>query len=300
MGDGAKVYLDYTQEELDRQYEHRHIVPDVDDFIARSRAESARVRAAAKGSFDVAYGPGADEVLDILLADAADAPVVVFFHGGRWQTGGKDSNCGSAEAINAAGAHFVSVDFTLFPDTTMDELIRQCRAAVAWVLGNAASFGGDPARLYVIGKSSGAHIAAMMATTDWAAGHGLAGDAIKGGLLVSGMYDLEPVRLTFRNEWLRLDAAMAARNSPIRHIPDAGCPLIVGHGERETDEFKRQPRVFAEAWRAAGNPCVLVEIAGCHHFSIDTAMNDPASPLMAPFRSMMGLATPPRPAASGG
>ena len=144
----------------------------------------------------------------------------------------------------ALGVHFISVNFSLLPTVTMDVLIRQCRDAIAWVWRNAETFGGDRDRIFVHGKSSGAHVGAMMAITDWRAEYDLPADLVKGALLVSGMYDLEPVRLTFRNEWLKLDAEGAARNSPIRHIPDNGCPLIVGMGSLETDEFRRQPRAF--------------------------------------------------------
>ncbi len=294
-GDGMdKIYRGYTREELDRQYEHRHIVPDADAFVAANRAESARVRAALRGRFDVAYGPEADQSLDIYLADAvAPAPIVVFFHGGRWALGGKESDCGHAEVYVRHGVHFVSVGFGLLPAVTMDVLVHQCRDAVAWVRNNAASFGGDPDRIFVHGKSSGAHVAAMMAVTNWPAARGLPADTVKGGLLVSGMYDLEPVRLTFRNDWLRLDAEAAARNSPIRHVPDGGCPLILAVGSLESAEFRRQPRAFAEAWRAKGLDCRLVILDGRHHFTVHADMRNPCGPLVGPFLDRMRGASAP-------
>lgn len=268
---------------------HRHTVPDADELIAAHKAASERVRASAKGLFDVAYGADEDELLDIYLANNIEkpSPIVVFFHGGRWAVGSKASNCEAAEMYCAKGVHFVSVNFSLLPRVTMDVLIRQCRDAVAWLWRNADSFGGDPDRVFVHGKSAGAHVAAMVAVTDWQDGFGLPADVVKGGLLVSGMYVLEPVRLTFRNEWLRLDAAAAERNSPIHHIPDDGCPLIVGVGSLETEEFRRQPRAFVRAWRERGLDCLFVEMDGRHHFSINEAMNDAQSPLVAPFLEMI-------------
>jgi len=291
-----KIYLDYDQEELDRQYEHRNFVPDADEILAFQAAESERVRAAATGHFDVAYGTGEDELLDIYLADGASAsnpaPVVVFFHGGRWAMGSKFSNCEAAEMYTAAGVHFISVNFSLLPHVTMDVLISQCRHAVAWVWHNADSFGGDQDRMFVHGKSSGAHVAGMMAVTDWTAHGGpqgyLPAYLFKGGLLVSGMYDLEPVRLTFRNKWLKLDEAAALANSPIRHIPAKGCPLIIAVGALETDEFRRQSREFAASWRAAGLDCLFKEIPGRHHFSVNEDMNAAGSILTAPFLEWMG------------
>lgn len=286
-----KVYLDYTQAELDRQYEHRSLVPDSDDFIARDEAESARILAAAVGKFDIPYGDHADQQLDVYLSGRDGlSPVVVFFHGGRWSRGGRASNIESLAMYNAAGVHFVSVGFTLIPDIDMDGLVGQCRDAVAWLWRNAKTFGGDPDRLFVMGKSSGGHLAGMMVTTDWQAERGVPPDVIKGGLLVSGMYDLEPVRLSFRNGFLHLDEDSAWRNSPIHHIPGNGCPLVVGFGSEETDEFRRQGRTFADAWHARGLSCRQVVMNGRHHFSINADLKDPNSALARPFLEMIASA----------
>ena len=210
------------------------------------------MREAATGRFDVSFGDHEDETLDIYFAagatETSSAPIIVFFHGGRWSMGSKTSNCECAEAINRSGAHFISVDFTLIPNTNMDGLITQCRNAIAWIYRNATSFGGDPNRIFVMGKSSGGHVTGMMLTTDWAQTNGLPRDVIKGGLAISGMYDLEPVRLTFRNDTLKLDETTARRNSPIHRIPARACPIVVSVGSLESDEFRRQTREFAEAW----------------------------------------------------
>jgi arylformamidase len=284
------VYRDYSQEELDRQYEHRHFVADVPKFRAIAKAENQRVRAAAKGVFDIPYGPHPDELLDVYQTDhALPAPVVIFFHGGRWRQGSKTSACHSAEAFTNAGAHFVSVNYTLLPTITMDELIAQCRKAVAWISKNASSFGGDGDRISIMGKSADAHIGGMMVTTDWDT-IGLAPDVIKSALLISGMYDLEPVSLTFRNEWLRLDRESSVRNSPLRQIKASGCPLVIGCGALETDEFRRQTREFADAWRDRGHACEYMEVADQHHYSINLFIE--RSPLFDRMRSLMKLDGP--------
>jgi arylformamidase len=281
----AKVYRDYTQEELDRQYEHRHIVPNMDEFTARNHAESVRVRAALKPR-EAAYGPGPRQKLDIYAAGQG-APIMVYLHGGRWQMNSKETSCHAAECFTRAGIAFVAPNFRQAPDNPMDTIIADARAAVVWAWQNAASFGGDRNRLYIAGASSGGHMAGVMVTTDWTE-HGLPADAVKGGLLVSGMHDLEPVRLTFRNEALKLDAAMAARNSPIRHIPSPGCPLVVAVGALESDEFKRQSRDFAAAWQKAGNACTFIERDGKHHYSLGDDLDDPESPLLRAFFKMIG------------
>jgi arylformamidase len=285
-----KIYLDYTQKELDDQYEHRSIVPDSDKFIARNEADSAKIRADADGQFDVAYGSHPDQLLDIFPAKGDDpSPIVVFFHGGRWSRGDKTNNIESLVGYNAAGVHFISVGFTLIPNIDMDGLVGQCRDAIAWVWRNAKSFGGDPDRLFVVGKSSGGHLGGMMVVTDWVAERDVPGDVIKGALLVSGMYDLEPVQLSFRNGFLGMDEDTALRNSSILHIPGNGCPLIIGYGSLETDEFQRQSRTFASAWSERGFACQLVEMEGRHHFSIDADLADPGGNLVEPFLKNIGV-----------
>ncbi len=282
----AKVYRDYTQEELDRQYEHRHIVPNLEEFTARSQAESKRVRAELKPR-EVAYGAHPRQKLDVYPAGPG-APIVVYLHGGRWQMNSKETSCHGAECFTRAGVTFIAPNFRQAPDNPMDTIIADARAAVVWAWQNAASFGGDRNRLYISGASSGGQMAGMMVTTDWTQ-HGLPADAVKGGLLISGMYDLEPVRLTFRNEALKLDVATAERNSPIRHIPVPGCPIVVAVGALESDEFRRQSRFFAEAWQKAGNARTFIERDGKHHYSLGEDLDDPESPLLRAFFKMIGV-----------
>ncbi len=283
-----KIYLDYTQEELDQQYEHRSIVPEGDKFLAQTEAESHRVGEMAKGLFDVAYGPEAEQLLDIYTVEKnCPSPVVIFFHGGRWSRGSKSSNIESLTIYNANGILFVSVGFTLIPNITMDSLIAQCRAAIVWLWQNAQTYGGDRQNFYVFGKSSGAHLAGMMVVTDWSKDFDLPKNVIKGGLLVSGMYDLEPVRLSFRNSFLKLNESEAFRNSPILQIPEGGCPLIIGFGSKETDEFQRQSIAFADAWKKKGLKCSLVKVEGHHHFSINSEMCNANGILISSFLKLI-------------
>jgi len=216
---------------------------------------------------DVAYGASADESLDVFPAASRGAPVVVFVDGGAWTRQHKDSYSFVAAALVPAGVAVVVTNFSLVPQVTLDELVRQNRAAVAWTARNAGSFGADPDRLFVAGHSSGGHVAAMLATTDWRA-FGLAADAVKGGICLSGMYDLEPVRLSARNLYLKLDSDAARRNSPIHRIPDRPLPLIIGYGAGELAEFQRQSRTFAAAWTARGYLLSLFEFAGRNHFEV--------------------------------
>ena len=285
----TKVWLDYDQEALDAQYNQRSLVPDADDYIAVDVAESARVREKLDCRIDVAYGPSGDERLDVFPALAPGSPLAVYMHGGAWTRSDKANESFMAEAFVEAGAAFVAVNFGLCPRVTLDEMIRQARAAVAWSHANARDFNADPDRLFIAGHSSGGHVGGMMVVTDWPAAHDLPRDLVKGALLCSGMYDLEPVRLSARNEYLRLDAAAEARNSSIRQIPPDGCPLVIGYGGGEQEEFRRQSMEFAAAWRAAGLDVREFDMPGVNHFELRRHFNDPDGPILKAMFELMGL-----------
>jgi arylformamidase len=285
----AKVWLDYTQQELDYNYDQRALVLNFQEYFDRYDADSKRVRAALDCRLDVSYGLSEIETLDIFPAGKAGAPVVLFIHGGAWTRQSKDVVSYPAEHFVAAGANFIAINFGLVPAVTLDEQIRQARAAIAWTYREAAGFGADPERLYVVGHSSGAHVTGMTMVTDWDREFGLPRDVIKGAMAFSGMYELEPVRLSARNEYMKLDHDAVDRNSSIRHIPDDGPPLIIGCGGAEHEEFRRQTKAFAEAWRAAGRPCQEFDLPGLNHFDVSFEFVDPKCPAMIAMLQMMKL-----------
>ncbi len=286
---GPLVWLDYDQDALDAQYNQRSLVPDADDYIAVDVAESERVRQKLECRIDVAYGPGGDEKLDVFPAAAPGSPLVVYMHGGAWTRSDKSNESFMAEAFVEAGAAFVAANFDLCPRVTLDEMVRAARDAVAWSYRNARGFNADPGRLYIAGHSSGGHVGGMMVVTDWTKTHGLPRGLIKGALLCSGMYDLAPVRLSARNEYLRLDEAAEDRNSSIRRIPADGCPLVVGYGGGEQKEFRRQSRAFAAAWRDAGLEVHEFDMEGVNHFELRRHFNDPDGPILSAMLRLMGL-----------
>ena len=272
---------------FDKQYNLRARHPDHPAFFERYRSESARVRGALGGRLDVPYGPSPDEALDIFPASSAKAPVHVFIHGGYWRSLDKRDFSYVAEPFVAAGAAVVVVNYALAPRVTLDEIVRQNCAALAWIYRNAGSFGGDPDRLFVSGHSAGGHLTAMMLVTDWRA-LGLPADLVKGGCAISGVFDLDPMLATSINADVRLDRAGAARNSPIRHMPDRASPMIAAVGANETDEFVRQSREFAAAWQARGLPGEYLALPGLHHFDIILELGKADAPLT---RTMLVLMT---------
>ncbi len=287
----APVYRDYDQQALDSQYNNRGRVPEAEAFLAGYESDSAAARQALSSRLDVPYDDRSEQTLDIFLpaGGAAGAPVHLFFHGGYWKTLSKSEFSFVAGPITAAGGIAVVVDYGLIPAIDMDELVRQCRSATAWVHRNAESVGGDPGRVTISGHSAGGHIVAMVAATDWAAEHGLPPEVVGGGIAISGLFDLEPIRLSFVNDDLHLTEKAACANSPVLLAPPPPMPMIVAYGADESEEYARQSTVYAEHLQSHGVTAELRPIAGRNHFSIASDLADPRSEMSRIVTAMMGL-----------
>jgi len=283
------VFRDYDQAELDRQYDQRAWAPNAIELINRYGADSAAVRQRIGDPETYDYGDTRAESLDIFRTHRASAPIHVFIHGGAWRLLSARDSAFPAETFTRAGAHYVALDFALLPVVALDQMVEQVRVAVAWLYRHADQVGGDRTRIFVSGHSSGAHLAAAVATTDWKARFGLPQDVVKGALCCSGIYDLEPVRLSARNDYVQLDEALVGALSPLRHLANLRCPLAVGIGEHESDEFKRQARAFAGAAERHGVPVELVEGTGLNHFEIVTTLASPTGLLGRIALHQMGL-----------
>ena len=273
-------YNDYTQSELDAQFNLRSAIPEFQRYFDNWERRSARVRSHFPSWLDVAYGDTNAETLDIFYTNQPDAPIHVFIHGGYWQTMDKSYFSYIAEGLVPAGVTVVVLNYALAPSVGMDEIVRQNRNALTWIWHHAKEFGGDPSRLHISGHSAGGHLVAMMVATNWSdLIDSLPQDLVKGGCAISGLFDLEPLRLSYLNDVLRMDKEIAARNSPIHHIPKLGAPLIISVGSLETEEFRRQSRDFAERWQAKGFQLEVVEMPGFHHFSVIEQLANLNSPL---------------------
>ena len=283
------VYRDYDQAELDRQYDQRAWAPNAIELINRYAADSSAVRKRLGEPDTYDYGEGRAESLDLFRTHRTPAPVHVFIHGGAWRLLSARDSAFPAETFVRAGAHYVALDFALLPFVSLELMVQQVRSAIAWLYRYADQFGGDPQRIYVSGHSSGAHLAAAVITTDWQARFGLPPDVVKGALCCSGIYDLEPVRRSARNDYVQLDEAQVAALSPMLHLIHLACPVVVGFGEHESDEFKRQAREFAAAIERRGVAVELIEGAGLNHFEIATTLASPTGLLARSALHQMGL-----------
>ena len=193
--------------------------------------------------------------------------------------------------MSNAGAHYVLPDFTAVDKANGDlgVMAAQVRGAVAWTYKNAASFGGDASRLYVGGHSSGGHLSGVVLVTDWQKEFGLPNDIIKGGMCMSGMYDMKPVRLSKRGKYVHFTDAMEEAMSSLRHIDRIHAPIIVTYGTYETPDFQRQNRDFAAAVKAAGKPVELIEAADYTHFDMMESVGHPYGPNGRAALAMMKL-----------
>jgi arylformamidase len=288
---GPRVWLDLDQRELDDAYDQSKYAANRAQIQERRLLGSALARARLGEPMRLAYGASEIEQLDVYRTKRANAPVNVYVHGGAWRNGGAAEFAFLAEVFVNAGAHCVILDFVNI-DAAAGNLMtmaRQVRSAVAWVYKNAARFGGDPSRLYVSGHSSGGHLGGCVATTDWRGDFGLPADLVKGALLCSGMYDLKPVRLSARSNYVKFTDETEQELSAIRHLDRLNCPLALGYGTYETPEFQRQTRDFHAAVTAAGKPAELLVGEGYNHFEMLETLANPYGLLGRAVLELMGL-----------
>ncbi|MBN9473345.1 MAG: esterase [Bordetella sp. SCN 67-23] len=282
------LFADLAQRAV--QYNARASVPDFDACV-REYAELAGVayqRCAALR--DLHYGMGAAERLDIFLPAAArqPAPVFVFIHGGYWRSQTKEDAPIMAPVFNAAGVAVVPVEYTLLPEGTLAETVREVRSAVAWIHHHADRHGLDRDRIYVGGSSAGGHLAGMLAATGWQDKYRVPDDVIKGVLALSGLFDLRPLCGTNVNEWLRLYPDQAERLSPMFSPPRGGLPMVTAVGGLETDGFKNQTAAYEAVCREAGVDVTRVEAAHCNHFNLLCELAKADSPLTRATLEMIG------------
>jgi arylformamidase len=251
------LYRGMDRAALDAAYNNGAAVADSAEFIAKWERQSAEMRAVMPDHLDLRYGPAERQRLDFFAAAPRRAPTVMFIHGGYWQGRAKELFSFVAVGPLAAGINVAAIGYTLAPEARLDRIVGECRSALHWLGANLARLGGDPGRIYVSGWSAGGHLAAMLMDEP----------LVSGGLAISGIFDLEPIRLNYLNDKLRLDEAEATRNSPLLHLPAAAPPLIVSVGGDELPELRRQSSAYHAAWTGKGLPGELVPLPGRQHFS---------------------------------
>ncbi|PSP84734.1 esterase [Halobacteriales archaeon QS_1_68_17] len=285
------LYRDFeTQAELDEQYDVESAVDDFGEYAAFFVEQSERAREDLDCDLDVPYGPTLAEHVDVFPADDPDAPMLLYIHGGYWHSLSSKEFSFVARGPVSAGVTTVVLNYALCPHVTIDEIVRQSRAAVAW-LHDEADYG-DADRIHVAGHSAGGHLTAMLLATDWEDEYGLPADVIEGACSISGLFDLEPFPYTWLQPKLQLTWGQVRRNSPIRHIPDDAPPLIVTYGDDEPGEMCRQSDDFLEAWREHGLDGTYLPQPGDNHFTAIEGFLDAESPLCEAIFEQMELDQP--------
>jgi len=280
------VYADIDAATLNFEYSARAQTPEHMDHMTAWRRDGAAFRAARKPVV-LTHGEGPGGEIDLFLPaepqpDSGGAPIHLFVHGGYWQALDKSDQGHLFEAMLQAGLAVALPNYDLLPkdDLTLADLSEQTRRAVEAVWTAAPRYGVDRDRLTVSGHSAGGHLGAVLAATDWSArAAGLPADAVKGAVLISGLYDLAPLVATGINHAVGLDEDLAVRESPLHMRPVHALPVIVAVGGLESEEFQRQSRDLAEVWAQRGAASELLILDGLNHFTALEALGDPASDL---------------------
>lgn len=279
------------KQSLEREYSPSSCVSDFRAVLDAYAARSEWARAQLGNCVEHHYGPSAAEVLDFFAAPSsslagrceAARPVVVYIHGGYWQELSKKEHSFPATALNARGISYAALNYGLAPEATLDQMVDRCRRAILWIALQSAALAIDPLAIHVVGCSAGAHLAAMTALADWRRSR-FDRCPVRSLILLSGVFDLRPLPLTYINDAVRLTAEDTLRNSPLLLVDAAAVdvpPALIAFGEHETAEFKRQSAEFAEALTRKGGSARLHEIRARNHFDLVFDLADDSTELGA-------------------
>jgi arylformamidase len=284
-------YESWDRAVLDREYSPSSCLSGpLDPYLEEYAVRSRNARRRLTGELDLHYGPHPDETLDLFRPAKRGVPLLVFFHGGYWQMLSKDDFSYLAPALLAHGSAFASVNYSLMPQTGIEEIVAQSCRAVSWLDQHSRNLGIDGDRIFVAGHSAGAHLAAMcLPISRRRADAPESVSCVRGACLISGIFDLEPLRYTSENAIFRLTKSVAVRNSPINHLPTEQQTVVACYAENETREFQLQSSRYADACRACGVDCQLLELSGANHFDVVSQLAEQNSPLFRMVLQQMGL-----------
>ncbi len=261
-------YRGMDRQKLDVAYNNRAVVTDWQEFLDRWAQEGVTTYRKATIR-DLQYGEKPRQRMDLFLHDNADAPTCLFLHGGYWQWNDKEGQAIVADGILAAGLGAAIGEYTLAPDATMSEICAEAVAQVNFLSEELARRGRNPESVYLSGISTGAHLMACA----------LGQPCVKGALLISGIYDLEPIRISSLNGPIGMDWAEARRHSPLHNMPERLPPIILTHGALERPEICRQSGDYAAALQACGHDVTLLPVPETNHFSVMETLATPGGHL---------------------
>ncbi|CAL9647570.1 hypothetical protein SUDANB176_06519 [Streptomyces sp. enrichment culture] len=268
---GPAGYMGFSRPDLDRVYSPSSVVPGLPLHLREYTTRSAAARDRHGPLTGLRYGPQPEALLDLFPVEGGASPLQVFVHGGYWQEVSKDQSSFAAPDFVASGVAFAALGYGLAPAYTLDEIVGMVCDAVAWLHARAPRLGIDPRRIHLSGSSAGAQLVAMALVRDTRR-------RIAGATLLSGIYDLEPLRHTYVNDALGLDAEAALRNSPVYHLPRRLPPVVIARGGGETTEFVRQHDTMTRLLRPRTTVTEIVSPER-HHFDLPYDLADPRTAL---------------------
>jgi arylformamidase len=272
-------------------YRIRDFVPDFDAISSKFAAQSRALSGSARIKKDIAYGSRDREVLDLVFPEkaAADAPLHVFIHGGYWRSGEKADYRFVAAPVLEVGGIAAVVEYDLMPGQRLPVLVDQVRRAVNWLQDNATQFGANPDRITVSGHSAGAHLASYLAATGPEETSTPRLPALKGMLLLSGIYDLSGIPDSFLRHEAQMTRSEAAAFSPLTSKHEKGSKRILAYGEDETTPFHDQANALHQKLQAHTGNSEVIALAGLNHMSVVLDLGNPNSSLGQKLTDLLAL-----------
>jgi arylformamidase len=277
------IYRGMDRAALDAAYNNGAAVANREDYINRWSARSAQIRAMPGAGLDIAYGAAPRARFDYLPAPKAAGPLFAFIHGGYWQRNSKEAFAFVADGPHAHGISVAVLGYTLAPEARLGDIVREIEQALTVLASKDGELGFDPDKIYVGGWSAGGHLTAC--ASQW--------PMVRGGLAISGIYDLEPMALCYINDKLRLDRNEIETLSPLHTLRAGMAPVHLAAGGSELPELQRQSTIMKERADALGLPMTLGLLPGLHHYSIMDELAKPDGLLTA---ELLRLVSPTRPA----
>ncbi|MCH8621632.1 alpha/beta hydrolase [Undibacterium sp. TS12] len=268
-----------NHQERDVQYNARATVADFSVFVKIYADLSQAAANSLPCRLDVAYGDTMFEKIDIFHAppNAQGNPVLIYLHGGYWRALSRKDSAFMAQSWTRRGVSVVAIEYALAPDASLEQIVGQCRSAIAHIYHHAPDYGINRDRMHIAGSSAGGHLCAMLLTDGWQESHALPGDVIKSASMLSGLFDIRPLCDSHINEWMKLTPQCAASLSPALLKLSVHAPVLLAVGALETQGFQRQTAAFADTLHRAGAQVETLTVEDRHHFDIVLDMNEVGS-----------------------
>jgi arylformamidase len=272
---------DLPRERIDADYNARASVsPAVFDAAMKAyRSESDVAYRHVASHLDIVYDEESGQTLDLFGVTESVRPVFVFIHGGYWRALSKSDSAFMAGVLARHGIATAVVDYRLAPAVSLGEIVREVRAAVAFLWRSGGRYGIDRDRIVAGGSSAGGHLTGCLLAGGWHDRFAVPENVIKGALPISGIFHLAPIAKSFVQEWIKLDEASIQELSPAVHMPRSGCDIVVAYADSEPDGFKRQSVEYCRMWELAGYKGRLMEIPHRNHFDVLLDLCSESTPL---------------------